>query len=278
MKKIFLAIMLLGAITGQSQKINNSLAFEKGKKLEMTITVSSNVTSMGNTRIEAVIERSFDVEDMVNGNAVVEHKIKRIRFSMESMMGAESFDSENEDDRKGEIGKAMEKTLKNKYTMTLDATGKVIDIKKDDDNKTAAKDLNEEMIANILSQVGEGLQTPEVGESSDFKILPDRELTKGEAWTDSTTDRKTTYTVEDITATDIIISFVEEKKVEKKQEIMGNEMTIVSVENSTGTITLDIKSGLLKEKSATTDSTGTLDVMGNTMPVVSNTTKKWTVR
>ena len=55
-------------------------------------------------------------------------------------------------------------------------------------------------------------------------------------------------------------------------------MTIVSVENSTGTITLDIKSGLLKEKSATTDSTGTLDVMGNTMPVVSNTTKKWTVR
>ena len=278
MKKIFLTIMLLGAITAQSQKINNNLAFEKGKKLEMTITVSSNVTSMGNTTIEAVIERSFDVEDLVNGNAVIEHKIKRIRFSMESMMGAESFDSENEDDRKGEIGKAMEKTLKNKYTMTLDATGKVIDIKKDDDNKTAAKDLNEEMIANILSQVGEGLQTPEVGESSDFKILPDRELTKGEAWTDSTTDRKTTYTVEDITATDIIISFVEEKKVEKKQEMMGNVLTIVSVENSTGTITLDIKSGLLKEKSATTDSTGTIDVMGNTMPVISNTTKKWTVR
>ena len=74
MKKIFLAIMLLGAITGQSQKINNSLAFEKGKKLEMTITVSSNVTSMGNTRIEAVIERNFKRSKILRSTRAAEPK------------------------------------------------------------------------------------------------------------------------------------------------------------------------------------------------------------
>lgn len=278
MKNIFLVVVLAIALPGLSQKINNTLAFEKGKKLEMTVTVNSNVTSMGNTKMDAVIERIFDIEDVVNGNAVVEHKVKRIQFSMESMMGAESFDSENENDRKGEIGKAMEKTLKNKYTMTLDATGKVIDVKMDDDNKKAAKDPNQDMMAGLLSQIGEGLEQPATGDASDFKILPDRELIKGDVWTDSIQDRKTTYTIENITENDITIIFKEEKKIQKKQEMMGREMTINTVENTKGTITLDGKSRLLKEKNAITDSSGTIDVMGQSLPVSSATTKRWVVK
>src|SRR3712207_393258 len=140
MKQFFLVAALAISVTGFSQKVSNKLAFQKGQKLEMITKVNSVVSMemMGQsmeTKVDATVTRSFDIEDVANGVATIDHKMKRMQMSIEApMAGAQSFDSDNEADMKGEGGKQMEKALKNKYTMSVDALGNVTAIKADDDN------------------------------------------------------------------------------------------------------------------------------------------------
>ena len=278
MKKLFCAVLLVSSLTALSQTVNNSLAFEKGKKLEMTVTVNSNMASMGNTTLAAVIERSFDVEDVINGNAIVEHKIKRVKFDMQSMMGNESFDSEKESDMKGQTGKALEKTLKSKYSMTLDASGKVVAVKLDDDFKAAQEQKGADMMANMIGQMADGFKAPAAGDKSIFSILPSREVKKGDKWTDTIPGGIVNYTVEEITTDIITLSYTEEVKLESTQEMMGQEVKMVTNDKTTGTVILDAKTKLLKEKSGNSEATGSIEVMGQNMPISTSSTKKWTVK
>src|SRR5829696_1148173 len=134
MKKLLLFFSIFLSMAGMAQKLNHQLRFEKGTKLEMVTTVNAVVTqAMGDMKVNATVTRLFDVNDVLNNTAVIEHKVKRVQFSMENpVMGSQSFDSEKESDIKQDMGKAMEKALKNKYTMTVDATGKVVSVKQEE--------------------------------------------------------------------------------------------------------------------------------------------------
>jgi hypothetical protein len=77
MKFVFLLTGLTLAFTGFSQKLSNQIQFEKGKKLEMVIQVNMVVTqAMGDSKVNMNLTRIFDVNDVVNNTAVMEHKIK----------------------------------------------------------------------------------------------------------------------------------------------------------------------------------------------------------
>lgn len=274
---LFCAVLLSASLYTIAQN-GNGLGFEKGKKLEMTVTVNSSMASMGNTTLAAVIERSFDVEDVLNGNAVIEHKIKRVKFDMQSMMGNESFDSEKDSDMKGQTGKALEKTLKSKYSMTLDGSGRVVAVTMDDDFKKAQEQEATDMMAGMIGQLSDGFKAPAIGDKSIFSILPAKEITKGEKWTDTIPGGMVHYTVEEITEDAITLSYVEEVKLESTQEMMGQELKMVQNDKTTGTVILDGKTRLLREKSGSSEATGTIEVMGQQLPISTSSTKKWVVR
>ena len=278
MKNIVLAACLVFSLSSYAQKVSNNLQFEKGKKLELIYKANSTSTSMGETKMDVNITRSFDVEDVVNGNAVIEHKIKRIQFNVESMMGNEKFDSEKEADRKGDIGKALEKTLKNKYTMTLDATGRVVSVKQDDTDKDKQPTPEDRMLLGMIEGIAGKIGAPEVGETSLFSILPAREVAVGETWLDTTATRSTQYTIRNITDDEIVVGYTETLNNEQKQEVNGMTITIVSADKTSGDIRIDRKTGLLKEKTATTTSEGSMSVMGQSMPMNSTSTKTWTLK
>lgn len=279
MKQFFLVAAFAISVTGFSQKVSNKLSFQKGQKLEMITKVNTVVSMemMGqamDTKIEATVTRIFDVADVTAGVATIEHKMKRMQMNIEApMAAAQTFDSENESDMKGDGGKAMEKALKNKYTMSVDAMGKVTAIKADDDNpnKNSPEKAATDMLGGSMGQQA-GAVLPKVGDMSEFKILPSREVSKGETWSDSTKGVKATYTIADITATDVIINFTEEGKTERTQEANGMELKIATKDKTTGKITLDAKTGLLKEKSGVTNSEGTMEIMGQEVPMTTKTT------
>ncbi len=284
MKQIFLLAAVALSVTGFSQKTSGKLTFNKGQKLEMVTKVNSLVSMdmMGQsmeTKVEATITRHFDVEDVANGLATIEHKMKRMQMNMDvPMSGPQSFDSENEKDMKGDAGKAMEKALKNKYTMTVDANGKITSVKADDDNPNKAEASESDMMAGAIGGLAEGMDLPKAGDMSEFKILPGAGVSKGESWTDTTGGNKAVYTVTDITGSDILIEFTENGTTERTQEANGMELKISSKDNTTGKIILDKATGLLKEKTATTKSEGIMEMMGQSVPMNTTSTKTVTVK
>ncbi|MBD0284238.1 MAG: DUF6263 family protein [Bacteroidota bacterium] len=289
MKQLFFIAAIAVSVSGAAQKVTNKLTFPKGQKLEVSTQVNSVVSqeAMGQTfdmTMKANIVRLLDVEDATANSATIEHKVKRIQVDVDiPMMGSKTFDSEKEADLKGEGGKAFEKALKNKYKMTVDANGKVTAVKADDNNPDKAeKGSEEDMMSTMADQLGLGLSTPTVGEASEFAILPNREVSKGESWSDSTSTNdekvKTTYTVSDITDGEIIVNFTATGNAKIKQENMGMEVTVNKTDNATGKIVLDRKTGLLKTRTETVETTGTTEVMGQSMPLKGKTTKTTVVK
>ena len=285
MKQLFLVAALAFATTGFAQKVNNKLTFQKGQKLEMTSKVNTLISMemMGQameSKIDATVTRLFDVEDVTNNSATIEHKVRRIQMNFEApMQGVQTFDSDNEKDMKGDGGKVMEKALKNKYSMTVDAGGKITAVKADDNNpNNTPKKEDADMMSTALAQFAAGFDLPKTGDTSEFMILPPKELAKGESWTDSSKNIKTVYTLADVTDADIIVNYTEEASTSRIQEAMGQEITMNSKDKTTGKIILDKKSGLLKEKTATTNSEGNMEMAGQTMPMNTKTTKTITVK
>jgi hypothetical protein len=205
--------------------------------------------------------------------------VKRLVFNVESPMGSQAFDSEKESDMKGEGGKTAEKALKNKYTMMVDQWGKITHVEADDDNPNtpyAEASASPDMMGNMMSQVAEGLDLPKAGDHIDLRILP-ADKKKGDNWSDSVEGRKTIYTLSEITESEVIINFTENGTVNRTEETMGMEMTFNSKDKSTGRIVLDRKTGILKERTSTTDSEGTLEMMGQLVPMNTKMEKKITV-
>lgn len=278
MKTLLLLLLAFTTYFSSAQEISNKLVFSKGQKIEIEMKINSSIQSMGATTVDATITRILDVQDLVNGNAVIEHKIGRIQANVVSMMGNESFDSENESDMKGSVGKKLEKSLKNKYTMTVDGTGRVVSVRKDDGNpNTEAGTPEPNLLGTLLAGVVDGIEVPEIGSSTEFRILPDEKVKQGDTWTDTSAGKKVVYTLSGITDSTILIAFTEEVKINRTEEMMGMEIKISSNEKTTGNITLNRATGLLKNKTANTETEGNTEMMGQTVPMTSSSTKKWVV-
>ena len=84
--------------------------------------------------------------------------------------------------------------------------------------------------------------------------------------------RKSRFTEEQI-----IVDFTEETAGKMVRENMGVEITIEQTEKSTGKIIINKATGMVKEKNTTRQTEGTMEVMGQTMPINSKTTIKQTV-
>jgi hypothetical protein len=235
------------------------------------------------TTVNSTVTEVFDIEDANAASATIEHKIKRMVFTAEGMGNSQSFDSEKEEDRKGEMGKIMEKSLKNKYKMTVDAYGKITSLKADDDNPNATKNSEADAMAGLAStQLGFNLGLPKTGDASVFKILPAKEIAQGDTWTDSSSANgqkiTTAYKVNSITATDIILDYTSDISINTTQQIMGTDASIKSDDKVTGQITLDKTTGLLKQKTAMIDSRATMEAQGMSIPSTGKTTVAITVK
>ena len=279
MKFVFLLTGLTLAFTGFSQKLSNQIQFEKGKKLEMVIQVNMVVTqAMGDSKVNMNLTRIFDVNDVVNNTAVMEHKIKRVQFSMDNaMMGSQSFDSDKESDMKEDLGKAFGKGLKKKYTMTVDARGQVLSVKQEEENDKKKVSAEGDMMTGMMNQLSKGMDVPKKGDFTEFHILPDHEVAKGESWTDSLGGRTTVYTLTELTENEAIINFTEVEKIERVQEMMGREIQVKSTDKTTGRVILDRKTGLMKERSSSFESSGEMQMMGQTIPITRTGTKTITI-
>jgi Family of unknown function (DUF6263) len=286
MKKIISLAFVFIAITGFAQKTSNKLSFQKGQKLEVVTEANKNssVELMGQsmeTKVNSILTETLDVQDANNTGATVEHKVKHLKFDLTSPMQNQSFDSEKDADS-GDMGKLLGKSLKNKYTMTLDPSGKITAVKSNADNPNDKNKDTADMSDLILSQLGMSIGLPRTGEASVFKILPEKEVSVGDSWTDSSSaegqTKKTTYSVKSITANDIVLDYAEQLDINTKQQIMGMEATIITNDKSTGTITLDKASGLLKQKTIAMEEEGSMEAQGQKIPMKGKTNVTVTIR
>ncbi|MEI6946898.1 DUF6263 family protein [Paraflavisolibacter sp. H34] len=283
MRRILLPALVMLTLNSSAQKTENKISFPKGKKLEWTIQSKSVITQemMGmplEMNMENTVVQAYDVTDVKNEVATMESKIKRLQFTAEGMGQKQSFDSDKESDRNSSTGKQLQKGMK-KYTLDVDATGRILSVKTEEGAAANAAEEDEE---NPLAQMMQGIEGPKAGTASIFKVLPTQSIKKGSTWTDSIQVANmgaslAHYTVSDITATDILIDFTSDGSVQKTQEAMGMQALVNMKLKSTGKLTVDKKSGLPKQRTTNFEGTGTVEVAGQSIPMSTKSTSTETL-
>jgi hypothetical protein len=286
MKQILFVLLVAISTGAAAQKVDAKLHFQKGKLDVITVVDRTSTFEVMSQSMESIAKSTtheiLDVQN-VSGNAIIiEHKLKRLIFSAEQMGQNQTFDSEKDEDRKGEMGKMIEKNLKDKYTMTVDNTGKIITVT-DDQISKGKNDKNLEGMADMIgSQLGINLTIPKAGAYSMFKILPNKTIALGDAWVDTNSTkgitRKTMYRVNTITNDEIILDVTEETTTAMVQQMMGQNANVNMTDKFKGRITIDKKTGLLKKRTGTSVSEGTVEAQGMTIPMTAKTSITTTVK
>ena len=131
------------------------------------------------------------------------------------------------------------------------------------------------IINSLLKDIIDLVHPPQKDKASFFKVLPDNEVGKGDAWTiSSQTDNgkiDAAYAIADINDTTVVIDFAANSVTVTKAEMMGSETTTTMNNKSTGKIILDRLTGLIREKTVNTESAGNTESSFGNLPVTSKT-------
>jgi hypothetical protein len=279
MKKFVLPCLLLIAINGTAQKVTGKLNLQKGQKLEIVTNMNSTTEMMmGESTNSSVGTEVYEVKDIAGTNAVLERSMKKLKLNLSIMGQEKSIDSDNPEDLKGMIGEPIKELLNTKNEFTIDANGKIVAVKGESKKK---KDDNG-MMGMFMQQMNMGAAAPETGSPSVFKILPDYEVGKGDTWADTVAAAgnviHTSYTLKDITDAEILLDFTSNGKIDTKQQMMGMSAEVKGTVQSSGAITLDKATGILKQKTVTTKTESAVNMNGQEMNTNSKVTSVITVK
>ncbi len=280
--KTFLILFSLFVFTDAafSQKVASKLKFDQGQVFEIDMKTNTTISqqAMGQAidfKVDANASHSYTVTNATDDNTTLKHQVQHILFSFDGMGQKRKVDSKEEKDLNGQFGKPIKDLLDKKYDIVIDPTGKVMMAIPEKIN-LAETDSRMAIITTMLKDVTDLVQPPQKGAASFFKILPDTETGKGEPWTNSYTNQHgkfdEAYTISDINDSTIVVDFVTSSITVSKAEMMGSETTTTMNNKSTGKIIIDRVTGIMKEKTITTESNGNTEASFGTLPVTSKTT------
>ncbi len=253
MKKITLLSFCFVTLFANAQ----SIKIENGK----TIKITTNVVSTAESPMGGESTNTITTTNTIKITAVEDKVYKAVttvtRMVMDGEMMGQSmkFDSDNKEDMDGQMGQMMGASINKPSDISIDkADGKV--------TKTASAEKEESMMG--------GLDGESSGASSAFFVIPaDKKV--GDKWSVSSDDAgiKTVKNYEFVSVKDNIAtlgtSSTAKGTTTKEANGMSMEMTIDA--KTKGTMIVDTNTGLLKQMNMEDETTGSMEVMGQSMPL-----------
>ncbi len=262
MKKFLLLSFCFATVYVNAQNIK----LDNGKK----ITATTNTTIDMDMGVAGQMKMASKAVNVINV-ALSDEKlykatntVTKITMSQEGMGQSVEFDSDKKEDRDSEIGKTLSKQLDIPAEITIEKnTGKVIETNK----KAATEDEGEKNpMADIMGETKGAEATAAIA----FFVLPAGKKI-GDKWTDSTTEAGMkgikTYELKSINNGIADIAIKASAKGVISKEAQGMQFDINMSSTGDGNMLVDTKTGLVKKNDITSDVNGTLDVMGQSMPI-----------
>jgi hypothetical protein len=278
MKKLFFPLFVLVAVNVSAQKVSGKLSFQKGQKLEVVTNMNTSTEmAMGESSNNSVTTELYEVKDVAGANATLERSMKKMKMNISVMGQEKSIDSDNPEDLKGMLGDPIRDLLNAKNEFTVDANGRIVAVNAGEKKKKADNGMMGMFLQgmNLAGEIKEGT-------ASFFKVLPDHEVGKGDTWNDTLsaagTTMLTSYTLKDITPTEIVVDFNTDGNIDTKQDMMGMSVSVKGTIKSNGVIVLDKASGLPKQKTITTITDSAANLNGQEMNTKAKSTGVITVK
>ena len=279
---VFLAATMLSTTVSQAQNNGSKLILVKGQKLQIDNTVKSltNMDLMGQSMemsSDATMTHQVEVKDKKENNYTVASTITKITSSGNAMGQAYTFDSDKKEDLESEIGKVMKGQLNVTHEADFNTAGTVVSEKK----AVSAEASNANPMMDMMKNLTGGSNDDGGGAGEIFQVLPMGKK-PGDSWTDSTISEglKTykTYTLKEIKGNDAILTLSGTQSTNKKIEQQGMEVNVTMESKLSGESTVDLSTGVVKQKSMVVDGAGNADAMGQAIPITTKITSNTIVK
>ena len=274
MKKIILTtlgIFVFALVFAQTAThkivLNNGQKILVESSITMEINMSPGMDMTGNTNSASTLE----VKSGTDSSYMISNTLTKLKLNMDGMGQSNSYDSEKKEDQETEIGKGVADKLNKPIDVAISKlTGKNLpdtknNKKKSDDQSTGT--------GGLLGMFSGNAEDAAVSEA--FALIPQGKKI-GDTWTDSTIEKNNkvvrVYTLKSITDKEALIQLDIVIDATTTIEQQGMSMDFTSTTKTKADITTDITTGLVKTRTAQSDISGSIQVMGQSMPITAKTT------
>jgi hypothetical protein len=275
MKRIsIILISILSANLVFAQVPASKIALAKGQKIqgEISMTTEANLSMGMEVQSSSSSEISLEVKDITATSSIFNNTLQKLKVNMDMMGKSMNYDSEKPEDQTSDIGKAFGSKINVPVEITVDnTTGKMISDQKDVEEKK--DDDPADPMESIMQLFGAANDEDPV--SGAFILLPQGKKV-GDSWSDSTVAKNSktvrSYTLKSIVGKEAVVQVNTITDATGDIEMQGMQMTVVTNAKTTGDIVTDISTALVKKKNMTTETTGSLQVAGQDVPISAKTT------
>ena len=264
MKKIStFALLLIGSLSfAQAPK---KIQLASGQKIEIVMS-NNSVTDLGmgmQMTNNSTVTNKMVVTAEDDNNFELSSTITRMQMTMEGMGQNMTFDSDKKEDMESEMGQGLGDNLNKAETVKINkVSGK--------QEKTKVEEKKEgNPMAGMSGMMGSEHESDLV-----FLIPTDKKI--GDTWSEENKEKdlttKRSYTLKSIDNNIATVTLTGSIDGTMEQEVQGNNMNMTINTKMTGDLTVNIATGLVIKKNIVSDINGSIDMMGQQMPISSKNT------
>ena len=216
-------------------------------------------------------ENTLSVKGSAADNYTISNTLTKIKVDMAMMGQNNSYDSENKGNSNGDMVKAFEDKLNKPTDVVLDSktgAGSLL-------NKKAAK--NESASGNpvdgIMKMFGDASEEGIV--SSAFIVIPQGKKI-GDSWSDTSKSKDVksirVFTLKSLVGNDAVLEIITSAKAKNNLDFQGMEFQINTTTKTKDEIVADVNTSLVKQRTSSSDVTGSFQMMGQDMPITAKVT------
>lgn len=281
MKNAILSLWILVSVVSFGQQAGNKLSFTKGQSLEVVTNMNISAESMmGPTSGTISMSDTYSVND-ASANSFTLTKVPK-QIKMDFTIGSQQvkLDSDKPDEMNPMLAQPIKDIMSQKPEFTIDANGKIVAVKKDETKKEESGATG--MMGMMLPGMDFAAAVPKAGNPSFFQVLPAREISVGDTWTDSLSyegnKNVIVYKVKDINDKEIVLDFTGNGTTVTAKEAMGMKVNVNATTRATGNILIDKATGIIKQKTSTNTTETAMNLGGQDVNSTVKTTLVTNVR
>lgn len=275
MKQFFLVTLLFSVGAVSAQNLSRKVVLAKGQQFEQINKVNMNMTQemMGQSieiKMESTSNNLMEVKDAGKNSYLIANTLKRLVMSTSGVQET-NFDSDKKEDMDSEIGKSIKGKIGKVKEFSINQDGMITKV-----NTKEAPEENNAMAAGMSKMFGQDAEEKEGTAFQALANIPGNGVKVGDSWTDSTKEGNsktfTTYTLKKVEGNDATVSLTGNMNINRDIEQQGMTIQLALQGTTLGEYIFDVATGIVKARKATTKASGTVEAMGQSIPMTIDST------
>jgi Family of unknown function (DUF6263) len=268
MKSILITLIAVSATTlvfSQTAKYSDRIIITQGQKLTVqnNISFEANFGAGMDLTSTSATENALEVKNSSDKSYTISSTTKKIKVDMNMMGQSTRYDSEKSQGPSNDIEKVLaEKLNKPVDILVNNYTGAVYN------EMVEKKDADGNPVGGMVNMFADNSDDAIVDGA--FELVPQGKAI-GDSWADTSVSKEmkriNRYTLKSVAGSEAVIQLDAITNAINKVELQGMQIEFKTETKTTGEITTDVSTGLVRKKTTQADIKGSFQLMGQEMPI-----------